>query len=59
MPDQALVEANGIVLKPIHVDNSALQKGNSVGEEWTNVGRKRSTDGYCDDFTPGDHRWSR
>ena len=27
--------------------------------EWTNVGRKRSTDGYCDDFTPGDHRWSR
>ena len=26
MPDQALAEANGIVLKPIHVDNSALQK---------------------------------
>ena len=26
MPDQALTEANGIVLKPIHVDNSALQK---------------------------------
>ena len=26
MPDRALAEANGIVLKPIHVDNSALQK---------------------------------
>ena len=26
MPDQALAEANGNVLKPIHVDNSALQK---------------------------------
>ena len=26
MSDQALAEANGIVLKPIHVDNSALQK---------------------------------
>ena len=26
MPDQAWAEANGIVLKPIHVDNSALQK---------------------------------
>ena len=26
MADQALAEANGIVLKPIHVDNSALQK---------------------------------
>ena len=26
MPDQALAESNGIVLKPIHVDNSALQK---------------------------------
>ena len=26
MHDQALTEANGIVLKPIHVDNSALQK---------------------------------
>ena len=26
MPDQALAEANVIVLKPIHVDNSALQK---------------------------------
>ena len=26
MPDLAFTEANGIVLKPIHVDNSALQK---------------------------------
>ena len=26
MPDQALAESNGIVLKPIHVDNAALQK---------------------------------
>ena len=26
MPDQALAESNGIVLKPIQVDNSALQK---------------------------------
>ena len=26
MPDQAMAEANRIVLKPIHVDNSALQK---------------------------------